>query len=262
MKRIATICLIIAALLMMAAPVAFASTVDWRGLTWTIRGAANSAVVDVNEYLSITVLGGNSGDPAPDNWAVYAKNFMPASSSSWMQFTFTDPGGSSGPRAYAEAKGTTSFEMLMQGGVIPPNLRTYTNMHVWADDDWAFGNWNYPYTNRPVGDHTFKVGLGSNGEVDFFYDGNLIKAYRVGQYYPVWNGSVYEDVQFTWNANYFNYAYLGVDTAVASNATIIYKDFQYGTSYTPVPLPGTLVLLGSGLAGLAFYRRRRATLKD
>ena len=28
-----------------------------------------------------------------------------------------------------------------------------------------------------------------------------------------------------------------------------------------VPLPGTLALLGSGLAGLAFYRRRRANLK-
>jgi hypothetical protein len=31
-----------------------------------------------------------------------------------------------------------------------------------------------------------------------------------------------------------NSAYLGVDTASGSNATIIFKDFQWGTSYTPV----------------------------
>ncbi len=30
---------------------------------------------------------------------------------------------------------------------------------------------------------------------------------------------------------------------------------------TPVPLPGTVLLLGSGLAGLAFYRKRRATVR-
>ena len=247
---------------MMAAPVAFATSVDWMGLTWNISGASNSAVVDGNGYLAITVLGGNSGDPGTDNWAVYAK---PTGAIKWYEFTFTDPGGTTiySPRAYASANLPSGGEMCMHGGALAPwYTPTYTNMHVWDpltdDEDWSFGNWTKVYNNRPAGDHTFKVGLGSNGEVDFFYDGNLKATYRIGQYYPVWNGSAYEDVQFTWKAPNLNIAYLGVDTAVDTNATIIYKDFQWGTSYTPVPLPSTVLLLGSGLAGLAFYRKRRA----
>jgi len=258
MKKKITIGFIIAALLLIAAPAAFADTVDWKGLAWTIRGDANSAIVTPEGYLSISVLGGNSGDPGNDNWALYSHNFMPTTSSMWMEFTFTDPGvtGIAGPRAYAEARGTAPFEMLMQGGAYHPNNPTYVNLNVWQDSQWKINNWNYPYANRPVGDHTFKVGLGPNGEIDLFYDGNLVEAYRYGQSYSSWNGSAYEDVQFTWIPNYLNYAYLGVTTETGTSATIIYKDFQYGASYNPVPLPGTLLLLGSGLAGLGIWRRR------
>ncbi len=255
MKRILTIGFIIAALLATAAPGAFATTVDWKGLTWTIRGAANSAVVD-GGYLAISVVGGSSGDPSPDNWAVYAK---PAGAM-WMEFTFTDPGGASSPRAYASGHIVGGGEMLMQGGVRAPTFpTTYTNMNVaLSDTNWPLNNWNQPYLGRPLADHTFKVGLGSNGEVDFFYDGNLVEAYRIGQsYFDKDSGTM---VPFTWQSDYLNIAYLGVRAAENQTGTIIYKDFQWGTEYQPVPLPGTLVLLGSGLTGLVLWRRRQAIL--
>jgi hypothetical protein len=38
-------------------------------------------------------------------------------------------------------------------------------------------------------------------------------------------------------------------------------DYTAHWSNSQAPLPSTMVLLGSGLAGLAFYRKRRAVLK-
>ncbi len=250
MKRIVIIGFIIAALLATAAPGAFADTVTWKDLTWTIRGVANSAVVNEDGSLAISVVGGSSGNPSPDNWAVYTK----PSGAMWMQFTFTDPGGDYSPRAYSSGHIVGGGEMLMQGGALAPDFTpTYTNMHVWTTD-WVFGDWNMPYVNRPAGDHTFKVGLGSNGEVDFFYDGSLVEAYRIGQ--------TYGGQTFNWKSDYLNIAYLGVDTALGASGTIIYKDFQWGTEYQPVPLPGTLLLLGSGLTRLVLWRRRKAVVRQ
>jgi len=34
-------------------------------------------------------------------------------------------------------------------------------------------------------------------------------------------------------------------------------DSQYQVTMTPTPIPSTVLLLGSGLAGLVFWRRRR-----
>ena len=238
----------------------YAATVSWEGLTWTTRGSSTTAVVDANGYLEVSVVGGNSGDPSPDNWAVYAKNFISSSATScWMEFTFTDPGGAFSPRAYVSAPivgGASDDEMLIQGGVIAPTYAptTYTNMNVYTTTGgWVFNDWNTVYTDRRPGDHTFKVGLGSNGEIDVFYDGNLIETYRIGQSY---DGDL-----FDWTADYLKIAYLGVDTAAGSNATIIYKDFQlrHGIYFRPPSPLGAPPGLGAG--GLAFYRKRRAVLK-
>lgn len=273
MKRIATICSIIAALLMNAAPMAFADTVDWKGLTWNIRGAANSATVISGDYLSISVVGGSSGDPRVDNWVLST----PFTNAMWMKFTFvndTPETGTSGPRAYAEGR-IPGGVMLLQGGARsdpiatqppvegPLDLQTWVNTNVVTGSSWPVSSWTSSYSNLPPGEHTYKVGLGSNGEIDIFYDSILVQSYRLGQSYWTWNNDDdYVLVPFVWDAQYLQLAYLGGQVAVGSTATIIYKDFEWGTSYQPVPVPGTVVLLGSGLMGLVIWGRRRLAAKS
>ena len=42
------------------------------------------------------------------------------------------------------------------------------------------------------------------------------------------------------------------------NRSSTYFDFSTGAAPAPVPEPSTWVLLGTGLAGLAFYRRKKS----
>ncbi|MFQ3548962.1 MAG: hypothetical protein SNJ70_04365 [Armatimonadota bacterium] len=48
-----------------------ANTVDWMGLTWQLKGANTTAVVNSEGHLGISVLGGQTNQDQ-DNWNVYA----------------------------------------------------------------------------------------------------------------------------------------------------------------------------------------------
>jgi hypothetical protein len=249
MKRSMGIFVLSIVAMLLANGFANASTVNWEGLTWGISGANTTAVVNGSGGLDVTVLGGQSGDPAPDNWVL--NSLLPSNltkaNAPWVQFTFTDAyaGDSSvgGARGYVDTEiNSWDTETMWQGGVLAGYRHYYLNHNVydapnggWDNDP---NNW-YTGSTRTAGEHTVLFGMKTNGDTDMWIDGVL------GQTIPASS-----------NCTFFQRMYLGVDTSQGTTFTATYNDFQYGTGY--VPEPATMSLLALGGVSMLIRRRRAA----
>jgi hypothetical protein len=238
MKKLITIfCLV---LCMVSA--ASATTVSWKGLTWTMYGANTTAVVNGSGGLDITVLGGQSGDPVPDNWVL--RSILPANmtqaNAPWVEFKIVDTyaGDKSvgAPRGFVDTT-MNNKETMWQGGVLAGYQKNYLNHHVWdyTINDWVAGDW-YVGPARTAGEHTIKFGMRTDGTVDMWLDGVL------GQ-----------TIAASPDCTIFEQMYLGVDTLSGTTFTGTYNDLQWGTGY--VPEPATVCLLGLG--ALSLLRRKK-----
>lgn len=163
-------------------------------------------------------------------------------------YTYTDETGLHKPHKFQSAPDAFKLTINSSGGVWAydrgdtPNttVRTSTNQY------WAITlNSNL---NTPI------RGLSAEG---LTVSGNHITGNLVSDGIFHWYGN-FPDTNM-WSAeNYYDKFYFDFS---ASN---ISGDLYTGTMQvyaTNTPLPGTLLLLGSGLAGLAFYRRRRKSCK-
>ncbi len=238
--KVSTISAAVMTAVVLASGVAEATTVTWKGVTWTEYGTNTTATVNGNGGLDITVLSGQSGDPTPDNWVL--KGFLDptgnAGSSTiysqanapWVKFTFTDTytGDASvgGPRMFLDPS-VSGVESMFQGGVIAGYSSYYLNHNVydanhggWANDP---NNW-YTGPTRSAGEHTVLIGMRTDGQVDMWIDGVLGQTIAASPY-----------------VTQFNRLWLGVDAPAGTTFTATYDDLTYGTGYVaPVPESGTL----------------------
>lgn len=213
--------------------------VVWKGVNWYTRGASTSAVANGTGGLDITVLGHQSGDPGNDNWNLYGS--VPAGTK-WLEFTFVDTYAGDislgGPRAYVDTI-ENNKEYMFQGGIYAERSRYYVNHNVYdyPSATWPLNEWWYTGANsRVAGEHTFKIGM-DDSYVDFYFDG-------------IYRGSYMEGLP-----SQFETIYLGVTTTPGTTFTGTYTDLTYGGTYSHVPLPGTVLLLGPGLVCFAALKR-------
>lgn len=243
-----TVCLVSVAIALLSMFVGNgASAVTWEGLTWSTRGASTTAVVDGNGWLDVTVTGGQSGDPSPDNWAVTAllPSDMIQANAPWVKFTIVDTATSSsstvgGPRAYIDTDQNPQ-ETMLQGGMYQGYSNYWMNHNAYSYplDDWTANDWWGTSSNTRVGgDHTVMFGMTTTGAVNMLWDG-------------VVRMSIGPDPNF----DKFERAYLGVSVASGS-FTGTYKSFEYGIGY--VPEPSSIIALLGGMGPLLAFRRRRA----
>lgn len=244
-SAIAVICLLA---VMLTSSVAGASVVPWKGLNWTTRGANTTAVVNGNGGLDITVFGGQSGDPDPDNWALHSllPTYLTQANAPWVEFriqdTYTGDRTVGGPRGFVDTdiNGWTT-ETMWQGGVFAGYSRYYLNHNVYDEPSGGWDNdpndW-YTGPTRTAGEHIIKFGMGTSGNVDMWFDG------VVGQ-----------TIAASPNCTFFKRMYLGVSTAPGASFTATYNDLRWGTGYENVPEPSTIALLA--VAGLCLVLRRR-----
>jgi hypothetical protein len=109
--------------------------------------------------------------------------------------------------------------------------------------------WQNTTVARSTGWKNLKFQLSAtDGFIRFYLDGTLVGSSTRNDYTNLGEAI---GLYSMFDPNFLTYS---------DHAAQIFDDFRVGSD-NPVPLPGTVLLLGSGLAGLAFYRKRWAVLK-
>lgn len=231
MTRSLVVCLTIATLLVLGST---AHALLWEGVDWSTY---NSAPLSINLDGDLVVGSDDAYAAAHYNTPTSFRSAL----TPWIELSFIDEGpGTQRAQMWVEKEGIPGAAWFQFGSWNASAYPTFEQYGLyWWNVDTDTDGWQW-LGDRTAGEHTMKVGMRSDGTVDYWFDGGI--AWSTTDIVPTYFGDVYLASRY---------------------GSTIFTNYQAGTDYSyesplsAVPEPGSIVLLAIASIGIAGAIRRK-----
>ncbi|RMF94211.1 MAG: PEP-CTERM sorting domain-containing protein [Nitrospinota bacterium] len=228
---------------------AWATSVVWEGITWTDAGFGNTLDVTASDHLLVGP--GSSGTYGVAHYNT--DSTFRAATTPFVEVFFIDTGGNDRVQLWMEDETLGplgSAGAWMQFGTwygLPATYGDENHYGIYyndydadlADDgtvNFSAGVFIDTGIDRTAGEHRLILGRRADGTIDWTLDNTIVLSLSPTEFSP----------------NYFGDIYLA-----ARYNTAEFTNYRTGLDYAPIPEPATLLLVASGVLGMAGYGRFR-----